>query len=324
MSMFHWDKGLILPEAGLSVDITRRQACGFVSHAHGDHLGRHEITYCTAETESLCRLRLSIKPTQVFRAMRFFEPIMCGALKLTAYPAGHCLGSAMLLAESPQSGKRLLYTGDFKLGPSATSVEAVVPKADYLIMESTFGTPDYRMPPREEMIARLIDEVGESFARKRSPVIFAYTLGKGQEVSRLLTLAGFKVQQGKKMYEISEIYEKHGVPLGDVIPLLKRRSEPDRVLVIPAHHCPFETPYPTRTFAVTGWAIRKGAVYQLRVDVAIPLSDHADFDELVGAVERAEPEMVYCTHGGPEFVDHLNDLGFRARPLDRPYQERLF
>ena len=35
----------------------------------------------------------------------------------------------------------LLYTGDFKLGPSATSEPAELPHADVLVMESTFGRP---------------------------------------------------------------------------------------------------------------------------------------------------------------------------------------
>ena len=63
----------------------------------------------------------------------------------------------MLLAED--GDRSLLYTGDFKLGPSATAEEAELPHADVLVMESTFGLPRYRMPPREETIAKLLDIV---------------------------------------------------------------------------------------------------------------------------------------------------------------------
>ncbi len=260
----------------------------------------------------------------MFRSMRYFVPVECGGLRLTAYPAGHCLGSAMLLAESRETGKTLLYTGDFKLGPSATSVEAVVPHADYLVMESTFGTPDYRLPPREELIERLYNEITAAFEQGCSPVVYAYALGKSQEVARLLTDAGFKVQLAKKIYEIAEIYERHGVALGDVIPLEKERSADDRVLIVPPHGTAFKTPRPARTFIVSGWAIKSSAKYQFGVDCAIPLSDHADYDDLIRTVEMVAPETVYCTHGPVEFVDRLHDLGFKARPLDRPHQERLF
>jgi hypothetical protein len=76
--------------------------------------------------------------------------------------------------------------------------------------------------------------------------------------------------------------------------------------------------------AVTGWAVDPRTKYRLGVDHAVPLSDHADFDELFEAVARVEPRVVYCTHGPESFVDCLRDAGYDARPLGRPNQKRLF
>ncbi len=67
--------------------------------------------------------------------------------------------------------------------------------------------------------------------------------------------------------------------------------------------------------AVTGWAVEPGAEARLRVDHAIPLSDHADYDELLEAVARVAPKRVYCTHGPESFVDRLRNAGFEARAL---------
>ena len=53
--------------------------------------------------------------------------------------------------------------------------------------------------------------------------------------------------------------------------------------------------------AVTGWAVDPRAKYRFGVDHAMPLSDHADYDELFEAVARVEPRVVYCTHGPEEF-----------------------
>ena len=42
----------------LHLDARRRVECAFVSHAHGDHIGRHDRTIATAATISLMRHRL--------------------------------------------------------------------------------------------------------------------------------------------------------------------------------------------------------------------------------------------------------------------------
>ncbi len=150
--------------------------------------------------------------------MQFGQPIEFGPLRLTALPAGHCLGSAMLLADD--GTQTLLYTGDFKLGPSATSERADPPHADVLVMESTFGLPRYRLPPRDAVINQLLEIVTTALAAGITPVIHAYPLGKSQEVTKILTSAGIRVLQHPAIYEISRIYEKCGMNLGnyDVYP----------------------------------------------------------------------------------------------------------
>jgi Cft2 family RNA processing exonuclease len=115
--MFHYDAGLFLTAARLGVDVRRRQPRCFVSHAHADHIARHELAFATPVTARLYRHRLGERHR--VREMRFGEPIEFGGLRLTAYPAGHCLGSAMLLADDGRQS--LLYTGDFKLDASATA-----------------------------------------------------------------------------------------------------------------------------------------------------------------------------------------------------------
>ena len=99
----------------------------------------------------------------------------------------------MLLAEDGE--RSLLYTGDFKLDASATAEAAELPHADILVMESTFGRPRYRLPPREEVVARLLEIVLAALADGMTPVVHAYPLGKSQEVTKLLTSSGVPVQR---------------------------------------------------------------------------------------------------------------------------------
>ena len=319
--MFHFDRGLKLTKADLAVDFRRRQPRAFISHAHADHMARHELALCTPETALLYQHRLGRRPTL---EMPYRQTLEWGGLLLTAYPAGHCLGSAMLLASD---GRRsLLYTGDFKLGPSATSIEAELPRAEILVMECTFGTPEYRLQPREDSIAQLIDLVQATLRLGRTPVVQAYSLGKSQEVTRLLTLHGIPVLQHRDAFEISRIYTACGVELGDYR-LYPDQYLPGHAVVVPPHgrrSGALPKLGQTVTIAVTGWAMNRGTAFRLGVDHAIPLSDHADFDDLIEAARRVAAEVIYCTHGPDCFVDHLRDHGLNAYPLGKVYQTRMF
>jgi Cft2 family RNA processing exonuclease len=320
--MFHYDGGLFLTLAQLGVDVRRRQPRCFVSHAHADHIARHELAFATTATARLYQHRLG--PRHRVREMVYRVPVEFGGLRLTAYPAGHCLGSAMLLAED--GDRTLLYTGDFKLGPSATSEEAELPRADVLIMECTFGRPHYRLPPRESVITELMDVVLGALADGRTPVIHAYPLGKSQEVTKLLTDRGVSVLQHPVIYAVSQVYEACGVDLGDYGKFDGRPLAGHAVVTMPRGCKDWRLPGLGRTvsIAVTGWAAEGWAKYRLNVDHALPLSDHADYDDLIETVRRVQPREIFCTHGPAEFAEHLCDLGFNAYPLHPPVQRRLF
>jgi len=316
--VFHWDGGLRLSKADLAIDFRRRQPRAFVSHAHTDHIAAHEYAMCTPETAALYRLRMGRRRTL---EMPYRAPIEWGGLRLTTYPAGHILGSAMLLAED--GAQSLLYTGDFKLGESATAERAELPRADILVIESTFGHPDYCFPPRNEVIEQLCEQVREVLASGSTPVVVAYALGKAQEVTRILADQGFDVLQHRRIGPISKVYESFGVNLGHR-GYFTSKPEPGHVLVVPPGTPRLPDAAREVRIAVTGWAIDPRAKYRLGVDRALALSDHADYDELLEAVRRVGPRRVYCTHGPESFVERVRDAGFDAHPLGRASQHRLF
>jgi putative mRNA 3-end processing factor len=311
--MFHFDRALTLTQLDLAIDARQRRPRGFISHAHADHVARHELAFCTPETARLYQhrhgerrvLELPYGQTRDFHGTR-----------LTTFPAGHVLGSAMLLAEV--AGRTLLYTGDFKLGPSLTAEEARLPRAEILVMESTYGHPDYCLPPREESIAALRRAVESAFAEGATPVIHAYVLGKAQEITRILTTAGIAVLQHPLIHAVSRVYEACGVDLGDCAPYEGQPLPRHAVIVPPVHQKTWRVPGlgRIRTIAVTGWASNPHGGFRLRVDHAIPLSDHADYAQLLECVRQVDPRLVFCTHGPPSFVECLRARGYQAHLLD--------
>jgi Cft2 family RNA processing exonuclease len=320
--VFHFDAGLFLTQAQLAVDVRRRQPRCFVSHAHTDHIARHELAFATRVTGRLYQHRLGTRHN--VSVMNFREPLEFGGLRLMAYPAGHCLGSAMLLADD--GAQTLLYTGDFKLAASLTAEQAELPHADILVMESTFGLPRYRLPPRALVVEELLEIVHRALAGGRTPVVHAYPLGKSQEVTKLLTSHGIPVLQHAAIHEISCIYQDSGCSLGEFALYPGQPLAGHAIVTLPRGMNGFRLAKLGRTvsIAATGWAVDAATKYRWGVDYALPLSDHADYDQLIEAVRIVQPREVYCTHGPAEFVNYLRDLGFNAFPLQPPKQRRLF
>src|SRR5262245_14121874 len=284
--MFHYDGGLRITSIDLGVDVRRRQPRGFISHAHADHMARHELAFCTPATAALYQHRFGPRPV---RLMPLGEPLALGELTLTALPAGHVLGSAMLHVRGPEG--TLLYTGDFKLGPSATAERADPPKADVLIMESTFGHPRYRLPPREEVIGELIAVVRRVLEVDRTPLVQAYVLGKAQEVTRILTAAGLRVVQHPLVFGISSVYRQLGCDLGPC-ELCQGPPPAGSVVVAPPRSqraAPLVGLRRPVSIAVTGWAIDPAWRWRLGADYALPLSDPPDFGGLVEVARPVEP-----------------------------------
>jgi Cft2 family RNA processing exonuclease len=67
---------------------------------------------------------------------------------------------------------------------------------------------------------------------------------------------------------------------------------------------------------LTGWAMNRSAPYMYRgVDLILPLSDHADFDELVHLARASSAQRIITMHGAPKFAAILRELGLNAEHL---------
>jgi putative mRNA 3-end processing factor len=310
--MIHFDRGLWITAIGLAVDIPRQQKLGFVSHAHADHAARHELTLCTTATAELLKARYGRVRC---KALGIGEFAGYGETTLSVHPAGHMLGSAMLLAQS--STGSVLYTGDFRLTSSLTAGKAAPPKADTLVMECTFGTPKYVFPPRDVAIATLVGIIRTIRGAGKIANVHAYVMGKSQELVRILTAEGFSVQVDKEIGGYCEVYRRLGVDLGEYGICGDCAGSPDVIISPPRKQRGFGVAKKDcRTIAVTGWAIDPTLTRRWGVDYAVPISDHADYNELVQLVEIVQPSRVLCTHGTRTFAEDLRRRGWNAENLE--------
>jgi DNA ligase 1 len=310
---FH--RGVELPAQALWLDPADAKPFAFVSHAHSDHIGNHAETILSAPTARLMRARLGGE--RVEHRLEFGVPTEIRGLRITLLPAGHIFGSAQFFLE--HEGASLLYTGDFKLRPGLSAEPPEWRHADTLIMETTFGLPKYRFPPTEQVMAEMVRFCAEALEEGETPVLLGYSLGKSQEILCALARAGLRPMLHGTVFRMTEIYRElqPGFPC-DYEPY-KAGETAGKVLICPpsANRTPMLTRIKNRRVAMlTGWAIEPGAKFRYGCDAAFPLSDHADYDDLVRYVELVQPKRVLTLHGfASEFAADLRRRGFEAWAL---------
>jgi putative mRNA 3-end processing factor len=310
----------------LHLDARRRVECAFVSHAHGDHIGRHDRTIATTATLALMRHRLGVpkrRPTEALPA-RCRAPFGLGELTLELFAAGHVLGSAQIRAT--RDGVSVGYTGDLCTEPTHAAEPAEVMPCDVLVMESTFGHPRYTFPPKDEVLASVRKFVDDALADGVTPVLLGYALGKAQEILKYLSDLGYPCRAHPVVHAVNRVYEANGVSLENVRALGPEGPMPDEMMVAPpnlSRSPAMRGVKRRRTAVLTGWAV-DGARWFRGVDAAFPLSDHADFPSLVRYAKATGARRVFTVHGHTEpLAAALRTEGIRAEPLKAQAQLEL-
>ncbi|WP_415381666.1 mRNA 3'-end processing factor [Halosimplex sp. TS25] len=282
-----------------------------VSHAHGDHHARaSEIVASDLTAALIATRRSSADPTAVDHP----------AVEL--FPAGHVAGSRAMGLTDPDTGRRYLYTGDCSTR-DRFHLDGFDPvDADVLVLETTYGTPEYRLPPTEESVAAIQSWLAETM--DRPVILFGYALGRAQKLQRILADSPReRVFVTDAIANCSEVIEAHrdvtfpGQRYGPDAEL----GAGDALVCSGSPRSPWVESLVEARDAVTagfsGWAVDDSFVYRRGYDEGFVLSDHCDFDELGSVVEAVDPEQVYTQHGfADEFANYVaTELGYPAQAL---------
>ena len=317
-----YERGVCLPQQDLWLDPWDAKRCAFVSHGHSDHIAPHSEIIVSQRTARLIQSRLPGE--RIEHVLPFGERRTVRGLDLMLLPAGHIFGSAQCFLFA--GDETLLYTGDFKLRPGKSAEQAEWRQADTLIMETTFGLPRYRFPPTEQVIDQIVTFCHETIGDGQVPVLLGYSLGKAQEILCSLDGAGLTPMLHGEVYQMTRIYEQFGQSFCKYI-RYNANDVAGKVLICPpsANRSSMLERIPRKRVAiVSGWAVDPNAVYRYQVDAAFPLSDHADYTDLVRYVDLVHPRRVFTLHGfAAEFACDLRERGVEAWALTEEDQLEL-
>ncbi|MDO8544147.1 MAG: DNA ligase [Opitutaceae bacterium] len=316
--------GVWLPQIEWWLDAHFPVARSFVSHAHSDHIAPHGEILCSAGTSRLMRARMGGERIEHVLPFGQTERLTVDSA-ITLHPAGHIFGSAQSLLAHEAHGT-LLYTGDFKLRPGRSSEVCATPRADVLIMETTFGRPHYVFPPTEQVLRDIAGFCHSALDDGETPVLFGYSLGKSQELLCGLADAKLPVMLHPQTFRLTRIYETLGIGFPDYRDFSAAEVAGHVVICPPqANNSSFLRQITKRrTAVVTGWAMDPGVIYRYQCDAAFPLSDHADFPDLLRFVEAVQPTRVLTLHGfAQEFAQTLRARGLEAWAIGEDNQLEL-
>ena len=272
-----------------------------ISHAHGDHaIGGHSNVYTTLATSLFMKHRYRKNAAGNFHIQKYHESFVLNDIHITFIPAGHMLGSAMILMEYQNT--KYLYTGDYKLQPDATSEPIEFVTADVLITETTFANADTQHPPAEEEILKLNTTTSNI-------MLGAYVLGKSQ---RLINLINQYCPQRRILVHFSmmpflKIYEEMGISLGkyEIYDRKVMKANPTQMvyMVPPMVFNSYSKAINVIRVFATGWKhLQKGNQIQLYV------SDHADWNDILKMIQEIQPTEVWTNHGdGRELKTYFQD-----------------
>jgi KH/beta-lactamase-domain protein len=193
-------------------DLSRLDAV-VITHAHLDHCGflpylfkygYEGPVYCSEPTANVMTLLQSdyidvtrkegrvppYNPEDIFEVILHTIALSYGEvtdvspdIRLTLHNAGHILGSSIVHLHVGKGLHNIVYTGDFKYGPTALLQPASTyfPRVETLIMESTYGAPDNITPSRDETEAMFVN-IANDILKKGKVLIPVPAVGRAQEI----------------------------------------------------------------------------------------------------------------------------------------------
>lgn len=318
-------EGLYCQPADIYIDPHQPVKRAVITHGHADHArSGHGEVFATPETLAIMRTRYYLKDETAETGLPYGERFDLGSgVTLWFASAGHILGSAQAVLE--YDGSRVVAAGDYKRHPDPSCAPFEVVPCDVFITEATFALPVFQHPPLEAEVEKLLRSL--KTLPHRTHIVGVYALGKCQRVMKTLRLAGYEdpFYLHGALKKLTQLYESYGQDFGDWvmvsdIPRADKHVFQGKIVLCPPAQINdrwsrrFEDPLPT---VASGWMQIRARARQKRAEMALVVSDHADWGDLIRTCEETQAKDIWITHGRVEALEYaLKKRGINAKALN--------
>lgn len=316
------DNGIYCSAGDFYIDPWRPVKRAIITHAHSDHAkwGHQQYLSHTLSREVLKHRLGDIN----LQTLEYNSPIIINGVHVSFHPAGHIIGSAQVRLEF--KGEIWVVSGDYKVEDDGICQAFEPVKCHSFISECTFGMPVYKWKPQQTIYDDMNNWWRQNVEDGKTTVLVGYSLGKAQRILQGLDGSIGKVYTHGAIENTNEALRKNGVSLNPTIRVTAdtNRDEMRKGLIL----CPpssVGTPwmrkfYPYSFGYCSGWMALRGAKRRRAADRGFVLSDHADWDGLIGAIKATECQTVYLTHGyTASFSRYLAGIGYDAHEAHTLY-----
>ncbi|QJD95840.1 ligase-associated DNA damage response exonuclease [Mucilaginibacter robiniae] len=317
------DKGIYCSKGQFYIDPWQPVDDAVITHAHSDHAyagHKHYLAHNLSREVLYYRLGSDIN----LRTVAYGETVHKNGVQISLHPAGHVIGSAQIRVES--QGEVWVVSGDYKVEDDGVCTPFEPVPCHHFISECTFGLPIYKWKPQVDVFAEVNAWWKNNLENGLGTVIVGYSLGKAQRILQNLDSCNGPIFTHGVIENTNEALRRNGIvlqPTQRITADTPKEAIRKGIVIAPpsAVGTPWMRKFQPYSFGYcSGWMALRGAKRRRAADRGIILSDHADWDGLVSAIDATGCEKVYLTHGyTASFARYLSEIGFDAHEVHTLY-----
>jgi putative mRNA 3-end processing factor len=269
-------------------------------------------------------LKYRLGPEIQLQTVEYGERIQKNGVDISFHPAGHIIGSAQIRVE--YKGEVWVVSGDYKLENDGVSTPFEPIKCHTFISECTFGMPVYKWQDLSLVHQDINNWWRLNAEEGRVSVIAGYSLGKAQRIITNLDLNIGNIFLHGAIANTHDALERNGInlpPATRITADLNKEKLKNGIIICPpsAMGTPWLRKFQPYSFGYcSGWMSLRGAKRRMAADRGFVLSDHADWDGLIKAIDATACECVCLTHGyTASFSRYLRERGYNAHEAHTYY-----